>query len=106
MGQAYVELSEATTVEEILRVTRAYVRQARAALAKLPAEYRPSGLRSARDIELWADRLDEASRKLRPLSEEQTDLDRLASHFLIASLRMRQVAAPVAAPAQLLRAAA
>lgn len=106
MGQGYVELSRATTVEEILRVTRECVRRARAALAELPPEDRPRGLRSARDIELWADRLNEASGKLRPLTEEQTDLDRLASHFLIASLRVRQVAVPATGPAQLLRAAA
>ena len=96
MGHAYLQLSEAATIEEILRVTREYVQRARATLAELPPEYRPAGLRSARDIELWADRLNEASEKLRPLTEEQTDLDRLASHFLIASLRVRQLGAPAA----------
>ena len=104
MGQAYDQLSQATTIEEILRVTREYVRRARVALAELPPEYRPAALRGAQDIELWADRLNEASARLRPLTEEQTDLDRLASHFLIASLRLRQVGTAV--QPQELRAAA
>ena len=104
MGQAIHELSQATTVEEILRVTREHVRRSRASLAALPADCRPARLRGAQDIELWADRLNEASRRLCPLSEEQTDLDRMASLFLIASLRLRQVAP--AARGRELRAAA
>jgi len=89
----YHALSAATTVDEIVRVTREYLRRTRRELADVPDDCRPRRLRGPRDIERWADRLDQASRNQRPLSDEQTGVDRLASHFLIASLRMRQLGA-------------
>jgi hypothetical protein len=84
------ELSAAATVDEVLRVTRRYVRRVR---REVPAQWRPPHVRGPRDIEVWADLLNEASRVLRPPSEEMTPIDRLALNFLIASVRVRQLGA-------------
>jgi len=85
MERTYLELSAASTVAEVVRLTRRCMRQSRSAL---PPECRKTArVRGPQDIETWADRLNEASRRSRPLADEETDLDRLASHFLIASLR-------------------
>lgn len=106
MGVRHRELSEARTVEEILRVTREYLAALRTALELIPGDCWPAPLRSAEDIELWADRLDAASERQRPLTDEANELDRLASHFLIASLRARQLGAGTAEAYPALRAAA
>jgi len=73
-----------------LRVTRRYVLRVR---REVPVQWRPPPVRGPRDIEVWADLLNEASRALRPPSEEMTPIDRLALNFLIASVRVRQLEA-------------
>ena len=95
MRKPYLELSAATTIAEVVRVARRCIREARNAL---PPEGRGARVRGARDIERWADRLDEASARSRPLRDEETALDRLASDLLIASLRVRQLERPSPQP--------
>jgi hypothetical protein len=88
----YAELSRATTVDEIVRVTSAYLADcAPEALQRLPANCRPGRVRDSRDIEEWADRLAIESRHAKLFMEDERMLDRLTNHFLIASVRIRQL---------------
>jgi hypothetical protein len=107
MGVRHRELREARSVEEVLRITREYLREVGLAAEAIPPECWPAPLRGPADIELWADRLDHASESQCTLTDEVNALDRLASHFLIASLRVRELLRPAlaAAPGEL-RAAA
>lgn len=91
MDCKYDELSRAHSVEEIVRLTREFLRSwTGAELERLPDSCRPARVEGAHDIELWADRLQ--ARAPRPLFvEDERKLDRMASHFLIASVRMRQL---------------
>ena len=88
----YAELSKATTVDEIVSVTSAYLAAcAPEVLERLPANCRPSRVQDSRDIEEWADRLASESRHARLFMEDERTLDRLTNHFLIASVRIRQI---------------
>ena len=90
----YHELSSAGSVDEILRVTDEYLSTwSNEEFARLPITCRPDGVRSYEDIEFWADRLKDESEKAILFSDDETRLDRLTTHFLIASVRLRQVAA-------------
>jgi hypothetical protein len=92
MQPKYEELSRAASVEEIVQLTREYLATWTSdELEGLPDSCRPAWVRGPQDIEAWADRLiDEAPRALVMLETERK-LDRLTSHFLIASVRMRQL---------------
>jgi hypothetical protein len=93
MDTRYDELSSAGTVDEILRVTDAYLASwSHEELARLPATCRPDAVKSYEDIEFWADRLKDESEKAVLFVEDEHRLDRLTTHFLIASVRLRQVA--------------
>ena len=96
MQPRYVELSRAATVDEILQVTRDYLATwTDDDLEGLPVACRPAAevVRGPDDIEAWADRLcDEAPRAVM-LHDHERNLHRLTSHFLIASVRMRQIGA-------------
>ena len=93
MDCKYRELSKAGTVDEILKVTRDYLSGwSRDDLAGLPDECRPGRVSNRDDIELWADRLLEATHE-HLLIENEVRLDRLTNHFLIASVRIRQLVA-------------
>ena len=93
MDCKYTELSKAGSVDEILSVTRDYLSGwSRDELAGLPADCRPGRVLSREDIERWADRLLEATHG-HMLIENEARLDRLTNHFLIASVRIRQLAA-------------
>jgi hypothetical protein len=88
----YDELSSAGSVKEILRVTDEYLSTwSSEDFARLPATCRPDGVRSYEDIEFWADRLKDESEKAILFVEDEHRLDRLTTHFLIASVRLRQV---------------
>lgn len=89
----YEELSRATSVEEIVRVTRDFLSTwSSEELERLPDSCRPAWVRDPRDIEHWADRLQEIVPRAAVMMEDERKLDRLTSHFLIASVRMRQLA--------------
>lgn len=93
MDCKYTELSKARSVDEILKVTRDYLSGwSREDLAGLPDNCRPGRLKDRGDIELWADRLLGASRTEMLVIENEVRLDRLTNHFLIASVRIRQLA--------------
>ena len=49
-------------------------------------------MQSPQDIERWADQLIDQSGKAALFMEDERKLDRLTSHFLIASVRIRQLA--------------
>lgn len=94
MNCKYDELSTAESVDEIVRVTGEYLSSwSTEDLACLPATCRPGGVRTYEDIEFWADRLKDESERAVLFLEDEHKLDRLTTHFLIASVRLRQVAA-------------
>jgi hypothetical protein len=91
--EMYAELSQARSVDEIVKVTRDYLaRCTRAELERLPASCRPGEVRDERDIEDWADRLTSESGHAMLVIEDERTLARLTHHFLIASVRLRQLA--------------
>jgi hypothetical protein len=88
------ELSAARTTEDVLQVTRGYLLSwGREELARLPNNCRPRRVRDIEDVERWADRLVEESAHSTLFLEDEVRLDRMTSHFLIASVRLRQIAA-------------
>lgn len=90
----YKELSKASSVDEILAVTRDYLScWSRDDLAGLPDNCRPGRVSNRNDIELWADRLLSAMHTEMLVIENEARLDRMTNHFLIASVRIRQLAA-------------
>lgn len=89
----YDQLSRARTVDDIIHVTRTYLSSwSPEELNALPEDCRPSRVLGPQDIEHWADRLLAASQRALLLDDERR-LDRLTSHFLIASVKLRQVGA-------------
>src|SRR3954470_17169699 len=89
----YEELSNAVSVDEIVRVTDDYLASwSIDELSRLPVTCRPDAVKSYEDIEFWADRLKDESEKAILFVDDETRLDRLTTHFLIASVRLRQVA--------------
>ena len=94
MNCKYDELSTAESVEDIVRVTGEYLSSwSSDDLARLPVTCRPGGVKTYEDIEFWADRLKHESERAVLFSDDEFKLDRLTTHFLIASVRLRQVAA-------------
>lgn len=92
MQTKYAELAAAASEDEIVRVTRDYLATwTRQELERLPDHCRPAWVRGAADIETWADRLAAESGKAMLVLEDERRLDRLTSHFLIASVRLRQL---------------
>ena len=93
MNCKYDELSAAESVDDILRVTGEYLSSwSSEELASLPATCRPRGVKTYEDIEFWADRLKDESQRAVLFLEDERQLDRLTTHFLIASVRLRQMA--------------
>lgn len=103
----YGALSSAKSIEEIVRVTSDYLRSWSAdELGRLPKSCRPTWVRTHHDIEFWADRLVGAADKAVLYVDDERKLDRMTSHFLIASVRLRQMGfAPVPVPERVLAAA-
>jgi hypothetical protein len=93
MESKYHELSRARSVAEILDVTRDYLASwSRDELERLPDSCRPAWVDSPHDIEAWADRLVVEAGRTPLFMDDERKLDRLTSHFLIASVRIRQLA--------------
>lgn len=89
----YRELSSATSVDEVVSVTRQYLSSwPPSDLDRLPDKCRPGGVESSEDIEHWADLLAREGRRAMLVAEDERRLDRLTNHFLIASVRIRQLA--------------
>lgn len=96
MDCKYDKLSNAGSVDEIVRVTGEYLSSwSHEELECLPATCRPAAVSSYEDIEFWADRLKDESERAVLFIEDENNLDRLTTHFLIASVRLRQVAGAV-----------
>ena len=88
----YQQLSKATSVAEIVQLTRDYLATWSVdELERLPDSCRPGRVRTAEDIEEWADRLHAESARTTMYLDDERKLDRITSHFLIASVRMRQI---------------
>ena len=95
----YAELSRAQSVEDVVRVTCDFLAGwSRDELERLPDTCRPAWVRGPLDIELWADRLADEARHAMLVLEDERRLDRLTSHFLIASVRIRQLASSMPVP--------
>ncbi|HUP30362.1 MAG TPA: hypothetical protein VM122_09335 [Usitatibacter sp.] len=95
----YQELSTATSVAEIVHLTREYMSTwSVEELERLPDSCRPGRVKSPEDIETWADRLSAESARTTMYLDDERKLDRLTSHFLIASVRMRQIDRTLRAP--------
>lgn len=91
----YEALSQARSVDEIVNVTRDFLASCtRAQLERLPANCRPGEVKDVRDIEDWADRLASESENAMLVIEDERTLASLTHHFLIASVRLRQLARP------------
>lgn len=89
----YRELSNAASVDDVLQITRRYLSSwAPAEIERLPDTCRPGHVDSSRDIERWADLLIDEGPKAALFSDDERRLDRLTNHFLIASVRIRQLA--------------
>lgn len=85
----YSALSMACSVEEVVRVTRDYLASwSREEFMRLPDGCRPAPVRDPQDIEHWADRLAGQAARVDLFAEDEGRLDKLASHFLIASVRI------------------
>ena len=88
----YDHLARATSVEEVVSITRDYLAGWSAAeLEGLPDRCRPAWVRSPADVERWADLFAEEMGVAMLDPEDERRLDRLASHFLIAAVRIRTI---------------
>ena len=97
MDCKYDALSSASSIEDVVRVTRDYLRSwSREELERLPDSCRPGRVQSSQDIEFWADRLAVEADKAVLFLDDERKLDRMTNHFLIASVRIRQLAPAVA----------
>ena len=100
----YNALADASSIEEIVRVMSRYLNTWSCdELERLPQNCRPDWVRCREDIESWADRFTSRSVVAMYVADERL-LDRMASHFLIASVRVRQMER--GAPSTEMRAAA
>jgi hypothetical protein len=97
MEPKYQQMSTATSVEEVVQLTRDYLRTwSLQDLDRIPDSCRPAWVKCPEDIELWADRLAGEANRAAMLLEDERKLDRLTSHFLIASVRIRQLGGALA----------
>ena len=92
MDCKYDALRQANTVDEVVGATSAYLSSwTREELERLPDSCRPGWVKSGQDIEFWADRLLAESATAALFTDDERKLDRMTNHFLIASVRLRQV---------------
>jgi len=88
----YKALSAARSIDEIVRVTAEYLQSwSFEELERLPDSCRPGWVKTHHDIEFWADKLVGESERVFLFLDDERKLDRMTSHFLIASVRMRQL---------------
>ena len=93
MNNQFEALREARTIDDLVRATSNYLKTwSREELERLPASCRPGWVRTGHDIEYWADRLFTESSRAALVSDDERRLDRMTNHFLIASVRLRQIA--------------
>jgi len=94
MDCKYDALKAARTIEEVVHATSAYLSSwTREELERLPDSCRPGWVKTGHDIEFWADRLFEESARAALFTDDERKLDRMTNHFMIASVRLRQIAA-------------
>lgn len=87
-------LKGARTIEELVNATAAYLASwTREELECLPDSCRPAWVREAADIEFWADRLFSESAHAALLADHERKLYRMTNHFMVAAIRLRQIAA-------------
>jgi hypothetical protein len=92
----YSALAEAGSIDEIVRVMSRYLNSwSIEELERLPENCRPDWVRCRQDIESWADRLVRSS-TVAMYTEDERHLDRMVSHFLVASVRARLLDRPAA----------
>jgi hypothetical protein len=92
MDCKYDALKFARTVEEVVQATSSYLASwSRDELERLPDRCRPGWVRDGKDIEYWADRLLHESATAALFMDDERKLDRMTNHFLIASVRLRQL---------------
>lgn len=93
MHPLYLGLSKATSATEVLQLARDYVDElSDEDLSWLPAECRHARVDTCEDIERWADRLSDAVVRVNVHAEEdEVRLNSVVSHFLLASIRLRQI---------------
>jgi hypothetical protein len=98
MDCKYDALKLARTVEDVVQATTAYLASwTRDELERLPDSCRPGWVRDGTDIEFWADRLFHESATAALFTDDERKLDRMTNHFLIASVRLRQLSPGAAA---------
>jgi hypothetical protein len=96
MNLQYETLKHARTIDELVRAISDYLKSwTREELDRLPASCRPGWVRTSQDIEFWADRLFAESSKAALFTDDERKLDRMTNHFMIASVRLRQIAEAV-----------
>jgi hypothetical protein len=96
MNLQYEALKHARTLEELLRAISDYLKSwTREELERLPDSCRPGWVRTSQDIEFWADKLFAESAKAALFTDDERKLDRMTNHFMIASVRLRQIAEAV-----------
>ena len=87
----YEGFVRASTTEDIVRETRAYLDSwTLDELLSLPEGCRPTRICTPQDIELWADRLLKGSLRAHLIEDDERRLDRITNYFLIASVKLRQ----------------
>ena len=97
MDCKYDAFKQATSIADVIRATSAYLASwTRDELERLPDSCRPGWVRDATDIEFWADRLLAESARAQLFMDDERKLDGMTNHFLIASVRLRQLSAAAA----------
>lgn len=93
MTTTLARLSTARSVDEVIEATADFLASwPREEFGRLVPGLDVLEVRDAADIESWADRLQNDITEAR-LADEDAKLERLLSHFLIASVKLRQVEA-------------
>ena len=94
MDSKYDALKQARTMADVVHATALYLASwTHDELERLPDSCRPGWVRDGSDIEYWADRLVAESARAQLFMDDERKLDGMTHHFLIASVRLRQLAA-------------
>jgi hypothetical protein len=92
MTSTLARLSTARSVDEVVEATADFLASfPREEFGRLVPGLDSLQVRDAADIEAWADRLQHDALLAARLAEDDAKVERLLSHFLIASVRLRQV---------------
>jgi hypothetical protein len=94
MDCKYDALKHAGSIADVIQATASFLASwSRDELERLPDSCRPGWVRDGNDIEYWADRLLVESARAQLFMDDERKLDGMMNHFLIASVRLRQLAA-------------